>query len=54
MLTSDSESSEDEDCSIWPTGFAQQNIFQDTVHVALRVRQDVLDTPGHSGIWKGI
>ena len=52
MITSDSESSEDEDCSI--TGFAQQNIFQDMVHVALRTRQDLFDTPGHSGIWKGI
>ena len=52
MITSDSESSEDEDCSI--TGIAQQNIFQDMVHVALRTRQDLLDTPGHSGIWKGI
>ena len=52
MLTSDSESSEDEDCSI--SGFAQENIFQDMVHVALRVRQDLLDTPGHSGIWKRI
>ena len=52
MITSDSESSEDEDCSI--TGFAQQNIFQDMVHVTLRTRQDLLDTPGHSGIWKGI
>ena len=52
MITSDSESSEDEDGSI--TGFAQQNIFQDMVHVALRTRQDLLDTPGHSGIWKGI
>ena len=52
MITSDSESSENEDCSI--TGFSQQNIFQDMVHVALRTRQDLLDTPGHSGIWKGI
>ena len=52
MITSDSESSEDEECSI--TGFAQRNIFQDMVHVALRTRQDLLDTPGHSGIWKGI
>ena len=52
MITSDSESSKDEDCSI--TGFAQQNIFQDMVHVALRTRQDLLDTPGHSGIWNGI
>ena len=52
MITSDSESSEDEECSI--TGFAQQNIFQDMVHVALRTRQDLLDTPEHSGIWKGI
>ena len=43
MITSDSESSEDEDCNI--TGFAQQNIFQDMVHEALRTRQDVLDTP---------
>ena len=51
MITSDSETIEDEDCSI--TGFAQQNIFQDMVHVALRTRQDLLDTPGHSGIWKG-
>ena len=34
MITSDSESCEDEGCSI--TGFAQQNIFQDMVHVALR------------------
>ena len=39
MITSDSESSDDEDCSI--TGFAQQNIFQDIVHVALRTRQDL-------------
>ena len=52
MITSDSESNEDEYCSI--TGFAQQNIFQDMVHVALRTRQDLLDTPAHSGIWKGI
>ena len=52
LITSDSESSEDEDCSI--TGFAQQNIFQGMVHVALRTRQDLLDTPGHFGIWKGI
>ena len=50
MITSDSESCEDEGCSI--TGFAQQNIFQDIV--ALRTRQRLLDTPGHSGIWKGI
>ena len=35
MITSDSESSEDEDCSI--TGFAH-HIFQDMVHMALRVR----------------
>ena len=52
MITSDSESSDDEDCSI--TWFAQQNIFQDMVHVALRTRQDLLGTPGHSGIGKGI
>ena len=52
MITSDSESCEDEGCSI--TGFAQQNIFQDMVHVALRTRQGLLDTLGHSGIWKGI
>ena len=52
MITSDSESREDEDCSI--TGFAQQNSFHDMVHVDLRTRQDVLDTPEHSGIWKGI
>ena len=52
IITSDSESCEDQGCSI--TGFTQQNIFQDVVHVALRTRQDVLDTPGHSGIWKGI
>ena len=52
MITSDSESSENEGCSI--TGFAQQNIFQDMVHETLRTRQDLLDTPGHSGIWKGI
>ena len=39
MITSDSESREDEDCSI--TGFAQQNIFLDMVHVALGTRQDV-------------
>ena len=52
MITSDSESSEDVDCSI--TGFGQHNIFQDMVHVDLRTRQELLDTPGHSGIWKGI
>ena len=52
MITSDSESCEGEGCSI--TGFAQQNIFQDMVHVALRTRQGLLDTPGHSGIWKAI
>ncbi len=52
MITSDSESSEDEDCNI--TGFAQHNIFQDMVHVDLRTIQELLDTPGHSGIWKGI
>ena len=52
MITSDSESCEDEGCSI--TGLAQQNVFQDMVPVALRTRQGVLDTPGHSGIWKGI
>ena len=52
MITSNFESSEDEYCSI--TVFAKQNIFQDMVHVALITRQDVLDTPGHSEIWKGI
>ena len=52
LITSDSELSEDEDCSI--TGFAQQNIFQDMVHVDLRTRQYLLDTPGYSGIWEGI
>ena len=54
IITSDSESSEDENnyCSI--TGFAQQNIFQDMVHVDLRTRQYLLDTSGYSGIWEGI
>ena len=52
MITSDPESSEDEDFSI--TGSAQHNIFQDMVHVDLRTRQELLDTPGHSRIWKGI
>lgn len=52
MFSSESESSEDEE---WDRiEFARGNIFQEMVHAALRVRQDLLDTPGHSDTWQGL
>ena len=52
MFSSESESTEDEDGGTLK--FAQGKIFQEMVHVALRVRQDLLDTPGHSSTWHGL
>lgn len=52
MFSSDSESTEDEDGRMIEV--PQGNILQEMVHVALRVRQDLLDTPGHSSAWQGI
>lgn len=51
-LSSDSESTDDEDTSV--LDIAQGNIFQEMVHVALRVRRDLLDTPGHSSSWHNL
>ena len=48
---SDSESAVDEGDRI---DFAQINIFQVTIHVDLRVRQDLLNTTGHSSSWQGL
>ena len=46
MITSDSESCEDEGCSI--TGFAQQNIFQDMVHGTTRSPQNQTRLVGYT------
>lgn len=48
-FSSDSESEEGDRIE-----FAQGNIFQEMVHVALRVRQDLLNTPGHASTWQGL
>lgn len=51
-FSSDSESTDIEDAAT--IEIAQDNIFQEMVHVALRVRQDLLDTPGHSNAWQDL
>ena len=52
MLSSESDTNEDDDCS--DTQFAQAGVLQEMIHVALEVRRDLLDTPGHTSIWQGI
>lgn len=51
-LYSDSESTEDED--VGTVGFNQGNIYQEMVHVALRIRKDLTDSPGHSSSCQGL
>ena len=51
IFSSDSESSENEGGGTLE--FAEGIIFQEIVHVALSVRQDPLDIPGHSSTWHG-
>lgn len=52
MFSSDSESTADEDDG--GLAIPHSNIFQEMVHVALKVKQDLQDTPGHGDTWHGI
>ena len=51
MLISESEDNEDDDVI---NDISKSNMFQEMVHVGLRVRQDLQNTPGHSCTWQGI
>ena len=52
MLSSESDTNEDDDYS--DTQFAQASVLQELIHVALKVRRDLLDTTGHISRWQGI